>query len=213
MRIMPPGLMEAINRGAPMRTHSTLELFIVNGGETRTYYFATASLKFNGVVWQPHMRKGDEISSSLLGESDSATIELQNVDTILGNEFADLERSLDGAGVNVGRYWLDLERGDEWHKVFLTGRVEDVRDDEQAVRLTIMSDVYSAGASVGHLREIRGLCQAPGYKRPECGSTSNLSTCARRLADCLERHPGDDGFARHMGAPFRDLKLPIAIPS
>jgi len=211
-RIMPPGLMEALGRpGSRISAYGTLELFIVNGAETKSYYFATASLKFNGIAWQPHLRKTPEITSSLTAEPDAAIVELQNVDTILGTEFANLERFLFGAEAKVGRYWQDLERGDEWHKVFLTGLVDDIGDDEMAARVTIVSDIYS-DVDVGPTRNIRRLCHAQPYKGFECGSTSNLPTCPRTLAACQARHPGSDAFARHMGAPYLDNKVQITIP-
>jgi hypothetical protein len=206
-RLMPAGLMEALNRpNARFSTHGTLELFILTGAETKSYYFATATLNFNGVAWQPHLRKSPEISSSLLGEADMSEVELQNVDTILGIEFANLERYLSGAEAKVGRYWKDLERGAEWHKVFLTGLVEDVSDDEMTVKVTIRSDIY-ADVSVGPLRHTRRICQAQPYKGFECGSTSDLPTCDRTLTACQQRHSGNDRFPRHMGAPYLDNNI------
>jgi len=205
-RLMPPGLMEALNRpNARFDFHGTLELFVLVGSEVRSYYFATARLNFAGVSWQPHLRKSPEISSSLLGEADLADCELQNVDTVLGIEFANLERFLSGAEAKVGRYWKDLEKGTEWHKVFLTGLVEDVSDDEMAVKVTIVSDIY-ADVSVAPLRNVRRLCPAR-YKGFECGSVSALATCRYTIGDCQLRHPGADAFARHMGAPFLDNQL------
>jgi hypothetical protein len=203
--------MDAINRGARLSSHSTLELFVLVGAEIRTYYFATATLDFAGVRWQPDLRQTDEILSSMLGEADDAVIELQNVDTILGKEFARLERYLYGAEAKVGIYWKDLDIGTEWHKVFLTGLVEDVDDNEMTARLTVIADTYS-GVSVGPLRNIRRQCQARPYKGFECGSSSNLPTCPRTLAACQARHPGSDAFARHMGAPFLPNDVKIAIP-
>ena len=210
-RIMPPGLMDAIARGARLSSHSTLEMFVRTGFETRSYYFATATLNFDGVLWLPHLRVTDEVVSSLLGEADDGVIELQNVDTILGKEFASLERVLYGAEANIGFYWKDLDRGTVWHKVFLTGSVENVDDNEMTARLVVVSDIHS-GVSVGSHRDTRRLCQARPYKGFECGSKSDLPTCPRRLADCQQRHPGDDAFARHMGAPFLPNDVRIAIP-
>src|SRR5262245_6017520 len=108
-RIMPPGLMEAIDRGARLRSHDTLELFIVTGAETRTYHFATGFLNFNGVIWKPELRETPEITFTITGEANTAAVELQNVDTLLGIEFANLQRELYGAEANVGRWWKDLD--------------------------------------------------------------------------------------------------------
>lgn len=210
-RIMPPGLMEAIARGARLSSHSTLEMFVRTGVVTRSYYFATATLDFDGVRWLPHLRVTDEIVSSMLGDADDAVIELQNVDTVLGKEFASLERFLYGAEANVGFYWKDLDRGTVWHKVFLTGSVQDVDDNEMTARLVVVSDIHS-GVSVGPSRNTQRKCQAPGYKLFECGSKSDLPTCPRTLVACQDRHPGDDAFARHMGAPFLPNDVRIAIP-
>lgn len=211
-RIMPAGLMEALNRpNARIRSYGTLELFFLIGSEARSYYFATASLSFNGVTWKPELRKTPEITSTISAEANTATVELQNVDTVWGNEFASLERYLYGAEAKVGRYWKDIERGSEWHKVLLTGFVENVSDNQNTAQLNIISDVY-ANVSVGPARFIRGLCQAPIYKGFECGSTSDLPTCPRTLAACSARHPGDDEFVRHMGAPFLPGDVRVAIP-
>lgn len=209
-RDMPPGLMEAINRpDAQIASHGTLELFILTGLETRSFYWATASLSFEGVVWQPHLRKTPEFSSSMLGEADEAICELQNVDSVLGNEFSTLEGFLSGSEAKVGRYWRDERTGNVWHKVFLTGIVEDVADDEMTVKLTIVSDIY-ADVSVGPIRNVQRLCQARPYKGFECGSVSTLPTCRYTLGDCQLRHPGPPAgihLARHMGAPFLDFEL------
>lgn len=209
-RRMPAGLMEALNRpDGQIETHSTLELFLITGAETRSFYFATASLSFNGVIWQPQLRKTPEISSSLLGEVDEAVCELQNVDTVLGSEFANLERQLSGAEAKVGRYWKDLERGAEWHKVLLTGFVEEPGDDELTAKLTIISDVYS-DVSVGPLRRVRRLCQWRPFKGFECGHTGPESVCDYTLngtGGCHGRHGDPLKFARHGGGPFLDNEV------
>jgi hypothetical protein len=204
--------MEALNRpNARFETHGTLQLFIFNGAEIKSYYFATGALNFGGIAWQPHLRKTPEITFTISGSPDQATVELQNVDTVLGREFASLERFMFGSEALVGRYWRDLERGTEWHKVFLTGFVDDNGDNELTAPLTIVSDVY-ADVSVGPLRDTRMQCQARPYKGPECGSVSTLPTCPRTLAACQDRHPGDDAFARNMGFPFMPHDVRIAIP-
>jgi hypothetical protein len=207
---MPAGYTERARKGR-LRSYGTLELVILIGSEVRSYYFATASLTFNGVTWQPQLRKTPAITSTITGEADGAIVEMQNVDTILGNEFAGLERYLYGAEAKVGRYWTDPDDGWQGYKVFLTGFVKAPSDNQLTAQLKVVSDVY-APVSVGPSRFIRGLCQAPEYKGFECGSTSDLPTCPRRLADCELRHPTNDHFIRHMGAPFLPGDVRVAIP-
>src|SRR5262249_1629884 len=144
-----------LNRpNAQFATYGTLQLFVPIGSNIRNYYFSTASLQFDGITWQPQLRKSPEITSSLTSQVDNAVAEVQNVDTILGTEFENLERFLFGAEAKVGRYWKDLERGAEWHHVFLTGLVQDIDDNENTAQLTIVSDIY-ADLSVGPLRHVR----------------------------------------------------------
>src|SRR5262245_61667109 len=108
-RNMPAGLMEALGRpGARFEFHGTLELIIFNGAETRSFYFATGTFNFGGIIWQPQLRKTPEITFTISGAPDQATVEIQNVDTVIGREFASLERFMFGAEAKVGRYWRDL---------------------------------------------------------------------------------------------------------
>jgi hypothetical protein len=156
------------------------------------------------------LRKTPELTFTITGEPNGGIVELQNVNTFLGNEFANLERYLYGAKAKVGRHWRDQDDGWEGHKVFLTGFVEDPGDNELTAQLNIISDVY-ANVSVGPFRFIRGRCQTV-YKSDECGSTSDLPTCPRTLAACQDRHPGDDAFARYVGMPYTPGDVRVAIP-
>lgn len=203
-RNLPSGLIEEFETpGARFREHSTLELFLLVSGRPRAYYFASALLNFDGVIWQPQIRGTSEIKQGITRATNRATVQIQNVDTILGIEFAQLERSLFGAEAAVGRYWLNLDAGSERHDIFLSGVIAGIDPSQNVVELTIVADIY-AGVSVGPLRQIRRLCQARPYKGFECGSTSNLSICNYTFGDCQLRHSGDEAFARHMGAPYID---------
>jgi hypothetical protein len=205
--------MEAIARpGARFEFQSTLQLFVPMSAEIKPFYFATGSLNFSGIIWQPHLREAPEFVSSMLGEEESASVELQNVDTVLGRRFSNNTRIIEGARALVGRYWESLDDGRIWHKVFITGIVDDARDNEMVVRFTVFSDIYAPGVNVGATRDTRRKCQAPGYKLAACGSTSDLPTCPRTLEACADRHPNDDEFVRNMGAPFLPANVKIAIP-
>src|SRR5262249_2603320 len=163
---LPDGLLEALKRpNARIATYGTLQLFVPIGSQMLNFYFATASLNFAGIIWQPQLRKSPDINTSITAAVDSGVAELQNVDTILGSQFASLERFLFGAQALIGRYWKDLERGSQWHKVLLTGLVQEISDNENTAQLTIISDVY-ADISVGPFRHIRRRCQTD-YKSPE----------------------------------------------
>jgi hypothetical protein len=211
-RRWPADLIAALKRpNAQISTHSTLELVIVTGAETKSYFFATARLSFGGLSWLPELQKTSEISATLGVEADQASVEIQNVNTRWGKEFIKYQASLSGADARVGRFIKDLDRGTEWLVSLLTGLVTGVSVNEMSVQLTMVSDVY-ANVNVGASRPVRLLCQAPDFKSFECGSTSDLSKCDRTRGACQQRHPGNDADVKHMGFPFFDTKLPISIP-
>jgi len=211
---MPAGLLETLSRpDAQIATHSTLEMFAVIGAETKSYRFATAGLTIDGVFWQPHLRETAEINSDLTSEGDEVTLDLQNVDTVLGKEFVRFQRSLSGAEALVGRYWKDLDRGTEWHDVLFTGVIAGIDPDEMVVKLTGVPDTYS-GTSVGPLRHIRRLCTVL-YKSFECGRPlTDPLTCDLTLngaGGCHGRWGAVDKFARHAGVPYLDTNLELKI--
>lgn len=181
-----------------IQTHTTAAILIDNGDILRDYRFASASLTINGIVYAAQLRKGSQIKSSLTRASDSASVELQNVDTELGREFLTLGQSLYGAETKIGRFWRDLESGAEFHKVFLTGLLVGLQIDEQIVRVTAVSEPY-ANISVGATRRVAPLCQWEFRNPNTCGYAGSLLVCNFRLNDS----GGCDG--RH-GAPLKQAK-------
>jgi hypothetical protein len=205
--------MDSLNRqDVNIETHSTLQLFVISGAQTRSYYFATAGLNFGGLVWLPQLRKTGEIRSSITRAANRATLDLQNVDNSLGNEFLFLQQYIFAAEARVGRYWKDIERGTEFHKVLLTGPVVGIDIGEQSVRLTVVADPYS-GVSVGPNRRVTRLCQWK-FKGPECGFVGAPSVCNFLLNDsggCEGRWGTPTKFARFGGFPFLDNNAKFKI--
>jgi|SRR5262245_6210190 len=213
-RLMSASLLEAFKQqDTQFSSHGTLEIFVLLGALSRTYRFATASLSIGGVAYLPQMRAAGEINSDLSSEGDEVTVELQNVDTLLGIEFMALQRSLFGAECTLGRYWKELSRGSEWHEILFTGLIVGIDPDEQNLRLTIVSDVYS-GVSVGPIRKVRRLCPFR-YKGPECGRPiTDPPTCDFTLngaGGCDGRWGATNKFARIGSAPYIDSNLDLKI--
>jgi hypothetical protein len=209
-RLSTAGLDEALARPfGQLSSYSTLELIVDIGAGFRSYYLATASLTFNGVIWQPALRQTAEITANLAADASEAAIEIQNVDTLFGIEFVAIEEFLSGAEARVGEYWKDLDRNAEWHEILLTGLITGLDVNEQSAQLTIIPDLYS-GVSVGPFRAIRRLCQA-AYKSFECGRpATDPPTCDKTLngaGGCHGRWGAIEKLARHMGAPFLDNKV------
>jgi hypothetical protein len=206
--------MEALQRN--IESHSTLQLFVVTGATSRSYYFATAALQFNGVVWQPSLRRISEIRSSIQRAANQASLDLQNVDTNLGVELLAIRQFIFGAEAKVGRYWRDGDSGAEFHKVLLTGVVTGLEIGETAVRLTVVADCYS-GVSVGPNRTVTRICQWAihgAFKGPECGYVGPESVCNGLLNDaggCEGRHGDPLKFAKFGGFPYLDNAVKFKI--
>jgi hypothetical protein len=208
-RLMEAGLSDALGRSdQTIESHSTLQFSVDTGSQLKIFHLATATLEIDGVLWRPDLRTGSEITASLTGDADEATLEIQNVDTLFGIQLVGLEEFLSGAEAKVGRWWKDLDRGSEWHRVTLTGLVTGVQPNEQVVKLTIVPDTYS-GVSVGPFRFFRRLCQAE-YKSFECGRpVTDPPTCDKTLngnGGCLGRW-GANNVVRHMGGPFQENRI------
>ena len=204
-RKMPAGLMDLLNRkDKSMETHTTLQVSINTSEVVRSYYFASARLSFLGVDWEPLLEKGSQIRSSLTRSSDTATVELANVATVLGLEFLALGQSLYNAEAKIGRLWRDNTGGGEFHKVLLTGVLVGLQIDESVVRLTAVSEPY-ANVSVGATRRVTTLCQWQFRNPNTCGYSGSELICNFMLNDaggCQGRHGDPLKRAKHGGFVF-----------
>jgi len=214
-RILPTGLAEALKRGT-LETHSTLELTLPDSATgARTLYFATAPVTVGGVKHSAQLRDTSAMKQSLTRAADRVTVDLQNVDTVLGIELISASESFYGARVRFGRYWRDIGSGAIFHKYLLTGAVVGVDVNETTARLALVSDAYAAlnvGASQPVVRNCRWEVIG-GYKGPQCGSTSDFLTCNYLLdhADgCSARHSGTVNRARFGGFAYIKSQASIA---
>lgn len=202
---MPPGWIElSARRDKQVESHSTLKITIDTPKVVRTYYFATARLELDNIIYEPLMKRGDRLSVALTRAADQMTAEIANVDSQIGLEFLSLGPALYGAEMKLGRFQRDLMSGFRGHKVFLTGPIVGFQATEDAVTLTAVSEAY-ANISVGASRRVTPICQWIYKDGSTCQSTSTLPTCNLLLnhADgCSARHSGTDNRAKNGGMPF-----------
>lgn len=185
-------------KGARIETHTTLQIVINNGDIIRNYYFASAKLTINGTVYQPQLRRGSQIKSSLTRAADQATVELQNVDSEVGREFLSLGQALYGTDTKVGRFWKDLDSAEEFHRVMLTGVLVGLQIDENTCQVTAVSEPY-ANISVGATRRVTNLCQWKFREPNTCGYAGSLLTCNLMLNHA-------DGCEGRHGSPLKQAK-------
>ncbi len=195
-RKMPAGLMTLLAReDKQIETHTTLQVSIDNGDILQDFNFASAELTINGTLYAAQLRKGSQIKSSITNAADKATVELQNADMLPSLELLSLGQAIYGADAKIGRYWLDKVSGAEYHKVLLTGVLVGLEIDENAVRLTAVSEPY-ANISVGATRRVTNLCQWTFRDPSTCGFAGSLLTCnflLNHVDGCEGRHGGGVG--------------------
>lgn len=184
-------------------SHTTFQLFIEAANFNRSYYFATARLSVGGINWQPYLRKGSQIRSSITKAADTATVEIANADLALGLDLLKIRQYLYGAEMLIGRYWKDLDSGMEAHKVLFTGVIASSipQIDEAVVAISGVSTAY-ANVSVGAVRRVNLPCGWL-YKDPStCHYRGHQETCNYMIdhADgCHGRH-GDPYKRAAIGA-------------
>ena len=193
-RTFPRGLSNLLARNVGIATHSTLELRIPSEiTANQNYYFATAKLEIDGVTYDRQLRETGNVRTSLTRASDRVTVDLQNVDTVLGVSFLELADALYGAEARFGRLWTEKSSGAKIHKILLTGVVAGVQILESVVRLELVSEGY-AGTKVGAYRPVRRNCawqELGRFRGTECGYSGAELTCNGLLDDsggCHGRH-------------------------
>jgi hypothetical protein len=208
-RKMAGNLIEALKRkDKSVVSHTTLQVNVNTSSHLRSYYFATAKLFFGGITWEPQLRRGSQIRSSLTAAADKTTVEIQNVDTELGKEFLSLGQSLYNADCKIGRLWIDKLSGEEFHKTFLTGILVSLQIAEDVVRLTAVSEPY-ANVDVGASRRVSNLCQWQFRNPNTCGYAGSLLTCNFMINDtggCEGRHGTPLKRAKNGGFVYMNSK-------
>lgn len=204
-RNMQHGLQEFLQRkNKQCITRSTLVINVDKATPPRLYHFATAALNLNNVDYLPLMRGTTQIRGSITRASNQTTCSLHNSDTLAGLDFLSLGSPLFNAGIEIGRYWKDLENEAEYTHIFLVGVLTDVQVDQNEVRLTAITEPY-ANIPAGAVRRVTPDCGWI-YKDPAtCGSTSLLPDCNFLLTHsdgCINRHSGTDNRGRFGGFAY-----------
>lgn len=213
-RRMPQGLPEFLRRkNKQAESHTTLQVSVSNADIQKEYFFASAEVVIDGVVYANQLRRVSELTTTLTSEADRATVDLQNVDSELGKEFLGLGDSLDGSLSKVGRLWVDLESMAQWHMVMLTGPLVGLQVNESIVRLKMVSEPYSQ-VSVGSSRRYANRCQWKFRETTTCGYAGSLLTCNLMIdhADgCQGRHGDPLKRAKFGGYPYLNSKNRLNI--
>jgi hypothetical protein len=211
-RQLPTGLNELLARkNKRLESHATLQLSVSGGALSQNYYFATAELNADGIVWQPQLRRAGAIKASLTRTATQVTLELQNVDTVLGIEFTQIQDFLFGATAKYGIYWRDLDSGAEFVDTMLTGVVAGLDVAQDVVTLSAVSEPYSS-VSVGATRRVTRSCQWRFKQSDTCGYVGAETVCNLLINDaggCQGRHGDPLKRAKFGGFAYIDSRAKL----
>lgn len=160
--------------------HSTVELTLTGATmPARTYYLATAKLTINGIVYERDLREVGALRQSITRAVDRTEYAVENVSSLLGSDWINNPDEIQGATVKVGRYWRDLESGQEFHEIVFRGVVQSPKADQNTARVQVLSDIYAA--SIGGGRRVARKCQWKFRDPLTCGYTGVEIVCNKLL--------------------------------
>lgn len=155
-------------------THDVVEIILpLKIGETeddRIRYFvaATSGLEVDDQLYEPLLRSIGAIKFSLGKAPDNSEIRLDNVSRTFGSTLTDTTRALDGAKVVIRRAFKTTSGAYESVELF-HGYVRDVKVDQDAVNLNIVSDMSRRSNQVAS-RAVTQRCIWT-FRGVECGWT------------------------------------------
>ncbi len=172
-------------------SHDVLYLRLANGTVKRvgTAKMTSVPLKIFDVNRLPdvdignyagHLLRGSSTKQSLTQAADRVTVEIQNVDTLMGLSLNDSASSLAGSYSVYGRAYKTS--GGLWVTTpFIYGEVDDVQANQDVATVTIVSDT-APNVSFLTNRPIQKTCPL-AFKGTKCGYVGGLTTCNKKRDD------------------------------
>lgn len=127
-----------------------------------------------------HLMRSSSTRQALTQAADRVTLEVQNVDTVIGVTLNLIETTLTGAKAVFGKVFKQ-SNGAWTSSPQLYGEVDDVHVDQNNATLTIVSDT-APNVSFLTNRPIQKTCPL-AFKGVRCGYTGPLTTCNKKRDD------------------------------
>jgi hypothetical protein len=163
-------------KGSLVEEHTTLELTTTGlTAPPETYRIATASLTISGISYTSHLRDAGVIKESITNSQNWNEALIENVSALFGPTWLNRLNEIQGAKVKIGRYWRDLETGQEYHEILFRGVVQRPQVDQNSVKLQSLSDIDAA--SIGGGRRVARKCQFKFRDPLTCGYSGVETTC------------------------------------
>jgi hypothetical protein len=189
----------------------------------RVYRFATAGYQGGNLVidnaqYEPYLKTLGEIKRTTTPQTETATITLINTNNELGNVLLKDADVLHGATVRCGRWWEDPKTATQYSYQQFKGVVDGIEANQDAITLTLISDLYAA-RTIGGGRKIDRACQfvfnspavrlAGTGKGAQCAYTGTLTTC-NKLYDDADGCSGRSNQAHYGGFVKLAGKNPVS---
>lgn len=189
----------------------------------RVYRFATTGCKGGNLVidsaqYEPYLKTLGEIKRTTTTQTETATITLINTNNELGNVLLKDTDVLHGATVRCGRWWEDPKTATQYSYQQFKGVVDGIEANQDAITLTLISDLYAA-RTIGGGRKIDRACQfvfnspavrlAGTEKGAQCAYTGTLTTC-NKLYDDADGCSGRSNQAHYGGFVKLAGKNPVS---
>jgi hypothetical protein len=183
-REMPAGLLAYLEKGfAESHTTAVLQIEAI-AGQPRFFYLATAGVEIDGATYTARLAPDGATSvlrQSLGAATDRAEIVIADADNGWLDTLGEYAPYLDGARIDIGRLWVNLDSGQQWHKVLMRGVVTGTSINDARTVLTIANENYAVGA-IGGGRIAARECQWI-FKSRQCGYTGGEETCNKLYDD------------------------------
>lgn len=189
----------------------------------RVYRFATTGYKGGNLVidsaqYEPYLKTLGEIKRTTTPQTETATLTLINTNNELGNVLLKDTDVLHGATVRCGRWWEDPKTATQYSYQQFKGVVDGIEANQDAITLTLISDLYAA-RTIGGGRKIDRACQfvfnspavrlADTGKGAQCAYTGTLTTC-NKLYDDADGCSGRSNQAHYGGFVKLAGKNPVS---
>lgn len=179
-REMPGGLLDYLKLGFA-ETHTTARLELeAMPGQPRFFYLATAGIEQDGVTYTARLSAEGATSvlrQSLGAATDRADVQIADADNGFLTLLGDYAPYLDGARIEIGRLWRNLDNGQKRHKVLMRGIVTGKAITDTRTALQVASEQYAVGTIGGGRIAARSCQWKPEFKGRKCGYTGAETTC------------------------------------
>lgn len=167
----------------------TLDLYLADNTTRRlSRGNLTRTIDGGSVIYSNWLKSVGELRYSLSNEVDSVQVVCQNVNSLLGFDIASNLRLLDYAHARIGKFYQSIRDPNltEDVTVEFIGILSNAEANHEEIKFDVIVDFDALGSLLAS-RNLSPRCWWRYKDGINCHSTSNLLTCPKNRAACIER--------------------------